>query len=99
METAAMLAIDPSCVHMHYFKPFEPKNLSEELTFDGAYNVNFKGISIPVPRHVDRWSECGWYGPDSPKEATVKWGKDMLWATADFCEDFIEAFERVIIKK
>ena len=98
-ETAAMLAIDPSCVHMHYFKPFEPKNLSEELTFDGAYNVSFKGISIPVPRHVDRWSECGWYGPDSPKEATVKWGKDMLWATADFCEDFIEAFERVIIKK
>ena len=94
-ETAAMLAIDPSCVHMHYFQPFEPKNLSEELPFDGAYNVKFRGVSIPVPRHVDRWSDCGWYGPDSPRDATVKWGKDMLWATADFCADFIEAFERV----
>lgn len=94
-ETAAMLAIDPSYVHMQYFMPFEPVNLSEELTFAGASNVKFKGISVPVPRHVARYSESGWYGPDSPREATVEWGKKMLSATADFCADFIEAFEKV----
>lgn len=94
-ETAAMLAIDPSCVHMDHFMPFEPKDLSEELTFAGSYNVSFKGISIPIPRHVDRYSDCGWYGPDSPHTATVEWGKKMLSATADFCADFIEVFDKV----
>lgn len=65
-ETAAMLAIDPSCVHMEYFMPFEPKDLSPDLTFAGSFNVNCNGVSVPVPRHVDRYSSCGWYGPDSP---------------------------------
>ena len=92
-----MLAIDPSCVHMHYFQEFEPKDLSKELTFAGASNVMFKGISVPVPRHVERFSECGWFGPDSPQTATVDWGKKMLSATADFCADFIEAFDKVSI--
>ena len=98
-ETAAMLAIDPSCVHMQYFMPFEPADLSEDLTFAGASDVSFKGIRIPVPRHVTRFSECGWFGPDSPKEATVEWGKKMLSSTADFCADFIEAFEKVELPK
>ena len=82
---------------MHYFKEFHPKDLSADLKFDGATNVSFKGISIPVPRHVDRWAEYGWYGPDSPHLATVNWGTKMLSATAEFCADFIEAFEKVEI--
>lgn len=98
-ETAAMLAIDPSCVHMQYFMPFEPADLSEDLTFAGASDVSFKGIRIPVPRHVTRFSECGWFGPDSPREATVEWGKKMLFSTADFYADFIEAFEKVELPK
>lgn len=49
-ETAAMLAIDPSCVHMEYFMPFEPKDLSPDLTFAGSFNVNCNGVSVPVPR-------------------------------------------------
>ena len=53
-ETAAMLAIDPSCVHMEYFMPFEPKDLSPDLTFAGSFNVNCNGVSVPVPRHVSR---------------------------------------------
>ena len=48
-ETAAMLAIDPSCVHMEYFMPFEPKDLSPDLTFAGSFNVNCNGVSVPVP--------------------------------------------------
>lgn len=94
-ETAAMLAIDPSCVHMEYFMPFEPKDLSPDLTFAGSFNVNCNGVSVPVPRHVDRYSSCGWYGPDSPETATKEWGEEMLKATADFCVDFIKKFERV----
>jgi len=90
-----MLAIDPSCVHMEYFMPFEPKDLSPDLTFAGSFNVNCNGVSVPVPRHVDRYSSCGWYGPDSPETATKEWGEEMLKATADFCVDFIKKFERV----
>lgn len=96
-ETAAMMAIDPSCVHLEYFMPFEPKNLSEDLTFAGAFNVKCNGISVPVPRHVDRYSACGWYGPDSPQTATKEWGEEMLSATADFCVDFIQKFDKVQI--
>ena len=90
-----MLAIDPSCVHMEYFMPFEPKDLSPDLTFAGSFNVNCNGVSVPVPRHVDRYSSCGWYGPDSPETATKEWGEEMLKATADFCVDFIKKFEHV----
>lgn len=96
-ETAAMMAIDPSYVHMEYFMPFEPMDLSPELPFDGAFNVSCNGISVPVPRHVDRYSSCGWYGPDSPKTATVEWGQEMLSATADFCIDFIRKFQKAPI--
>lgn len=96
-ETAAMLAINPDYVHMEYFKPFNPRNLSEDLVFSGSVNVSFRGISVPVPRHVERYSDCGWYGPDSPADATREWGEEMLAATADFCAGFIEKFEQVVI--
>ena len=64
-ETAAMLAIDPSCVHMKYFMPFEPKDLSPDLTFAGSFNVNCSGVPVSVPRHVDRYSSCGCTAPIS----------------------------------
>lgn len=96
-ETAAMLAVDPSCVHMEYFMPFEPKDLSEDLIFDGSFHVKCGGVSVPVPRHVDRYSRSGWYGPDSPETATKEWGEEMLSATAAFCVDFIKKFEKAPI--
>lgn len=96
-ETAAMLAVDPSCVHMEYFMPFEPKDLTEDLTFGGSFNVKCGRVSVPVPRHVDRYSQSGWYGPDSPETATKEWGEEMLSATADFCVDFIKKFEKAPI--
>ena len=96
-ETAAMLAIHPSFVHMEYFMPFAPKDLSEDLTFAGSFHVYSNGISVPVPRRVDHYSSCGWYGPDSPETATAEWGEEMLNATADFCVDFIRKFEKVRI--
>lgn len=96
-ETAAMMAVDPSCVHMKEFMPFEPRDLSCDLTFAGSFNVNCNGVTVPVPRHVDRYSDCGWYGPDSPDTATKEWGEEMLAATADFCVDFIHKFEKVRI--
>lgn len=96
-ETAAMMAVNPDFVHMEYFMPFEPKDLSADLPFSGSFNVKFKGVTVPVPRHVDRYSACGWYGPDSPETATKEWGGEMLAATADFCAEFIQAFEKAEI--
>ena len=94
-ETAAMMAINPDYVHMDYFKPFIPKDLSKDLTFVQSYNVNCNGITVPVPRHVNRYTESGWYGPDSPETATKEWGEEMLAATADFLADFIKKFAAV----
>ena len=67
-----MLAIDPSCVHMEYFMPFEPKDLSPDLTFARSFNVNCNGVSVPVPRHVDRYSSCGWDGHKGMGRRNVK---------------------------
>ncbi len=97
-ETAAMLAIDPSCVHMELFQDKAPKDLSPELPYGRGVDVLCNGVRVPVPRRVDTYAAAGWYGPDHPTKATAAWGKEMLKATADFCADFIQKFERVPLK-
>ena len=97
-ETAAMLAIDPSCVHMEYFQDPHPQDLSPELPYGRGVEVLCNGIGVPVPRKVATYASAGWYGPDHPTKATCQWGQEMLQATVDFCVDFIEKFERVPLK-
>lgn len=98
-ETSAMLAINPDYVHMNYAMEFHAKDLSEDLTFDGGGAVNCNGVKITVPRTVNAFSDAGWYGTDDIQTATVEWGREMLDATAEFCADFIQKFQKVDLKQ
>lgn len=94
-ETSAMLWINSDYVHMDYAREFAPKDLSEDLTYDGGNNVLCNGISVQVPRLVDKLAPSGWFGPDDIQTASKEWGEEMLNSTADFLADFINKFEKV----
>ena len=97
-ETSAIMAIDENLVNLSAVEPFKFLGISESLPADSLSTVKFKGISIPVPRSVDKVTAPGWYGADSPEGASVKWGKEMLETVSNFIADFIAEFEKAEIK-
>ena len=94
-ETAAMMAIWPQDVHMEDLMEFTPCDLGPGLGFVHGGTVDFEGISIPVVRSTEKFSQAGWYGKDHPKTATPEWGQEMLKATTDNFIRFIRNFEKV----
>lgn len=94
-ETAAMLAIDPKLVRKELICDNAPKDPTDELHACGLRRVEFRGISLPLPRTNRKITDNGWYGPDHPSTATVEWGTEMLKTTADFLVDFMRAFEKI----
>lgn len=94
-ETAAMMAIYPQDVHMEDLMEFTPEPLAPGLEFVHGGIVSFEGISIPVARTTDRFSQAGWYGKDHPATATPEWGREMLSATIDYFVRFIKAFQQI----
>ena len=72
-----------------------PKDPTDELHACGLRRVEFRGISLPLPRTNRKITDNGWYGPDHPSTATVEWGTEMLNTTADFLVDFMRAFEKI----
>ena len=88
-ETAAMLAIDPKLVRKDLICDNAPKDPTDELHACGLRRVEFRGISLPLPRTNRKITDNGWYGPDHPSTATVEWGTEMLNTTADFLVDFM----------
>ena len=69
-ETAAILAIDPSLVHMEDYMPLEPQDISAGLPTSGVKTVRYQGIDVTVQRHFGSVTPSGWFGPDDPKDAT-----------------------------
>ena len=67
----------------------------DELHACGLRRVEFRGISLPLPRTNRKITDNGWYGPDHPSTATVEWGTEMLNTTADFLVDYMRAFEKI----
>ena len=61
----------------------------------GLRRVEFRGISLPLPRTNRKITDNGWYGSDHPSTATVEWGTEMLNTTADFLVDYMRAFEKI----
>ena len=97
-ETAAMLAVDPKLVHFDQIRGQEIVNdINKDFPTMGFDRIEFKGIGIPAPRDVDRYTANGWIGPDDPKNATEEWGKEMLQAIANYIAEFITAFKEVKI--
>ena len=93
-----MLAVDPKLVHFDHLREKELiHDLGEAFPTTGFDKVAYKGIGIPMPRDVIRYTSNGWIGPDDPKDATESWGKEMLTAVADYIAAFIIDFDAVRI--
>jgi len=99
VETAAIMAIDPSLVDLSALREMELLGtLGDELPPHGFGTVKFKGVEIKVNRPIKSFTDNGWFGwPDHPKTATAEWGQEMLDAVADYTAEFIEAFKRAKI--
>lgn len=94
-ETAAMMAVDPKLVHPERMRGQELiHDLGEKFPTMGFDRVEYKGIGIPIPRDVVKYTSNGWIGPDDPKDATEEWGKEMLTEVADYIAAFIKDFDK-----
>lgn len=97
-ETAAILGINPALVDRNEIGGnLSFHHLSENLKTTGFRSVEFKGITVEIPRSIVNVTDNGWIGPDHPKTATEEWGKEMLKSTVDFIVDFIEEFQKVTL--
>lgn len=97
-ETSAVMAINEDWVNLNALEDYKFNGISENLPADSLSTVKFKGVSVPVPRSVDKITSPGWCGTDSPKDASVETGREILEAVADFAADFINEFEKAEIK-
>ena len=99
-ETAGVMAVDPKLIKAEYLHmPEDIRNdLGDELPYGTWTNINYKGVSIAVPRQIRDITDNGWlvhsFKGDVPTRATESWGKEMLATVADYIVDFSEKFEK-----
>ncbi len=94
-ETSANLYIDPSTVDMDAVEDMNLVNdLGDEIPTTHFCTVEYKGVSVEVPRPTSYITDNGWIGPDHPRTASAAWGEEMLNAVADWMVDFIGAFSK-----
>ena len=99
-ETAAILGIDPTLVDQSEVPgPMKLHDVSDTLKATGFTSVEYKGVTVNIPRLTPSVTHNGWIGPDHPETATVEWGQKMLQTTADYIADFLEEFKKVDIAK
>ena len=99
-ETAAILGIDPALVDQSEVPgPMRLHDVSDTLKATGFTTVEYKGVTVNIPRLTPTVTHNGWIGPDHPETATVEWGQKMLQTTADYIADFLEQFKKVDIAK
>lgn len=97
-ETSAVMAIDESFVDLDMIEETNLVEVDSRFKQKSFYDVEFKGIAMPIPRVVRRVTDNGWIGPDHPSNATVEWGKEMLDATAEFITEYINEFSSISIE-
>ena len=99
-ETAGILAVDPKLIKAEYLHlPEDIRNdLGDNLPYSAWANINYKGVSVTVPREIRDITDNGWlvhsFKGDLPTRATEEWGKEMLATVADYIADFSEEFEK-----
>ena len=93
-ETSAVLAINKDGVDFDALKQYSFTGLSEKLPVDGLGTVKFNGVSVAVPRSVDKVTDLGWYGKGDPKSASAEMGNEMLEAVSNFVAEFVKEFEK-----
>jgi creatinine amidohydrolase len=99
-ETAGILAVDPNLIKTEYLNlPEDIRNdLGDNLPYGAWTNINYKGVSVTVPRQIKDITSNGWlvhsFKGDVPTRATEEWGREMLAAVADYIADFAAEFEK-----
>lgn len=94
-ETSANLYIDPTMVDMGAIEDMGLiDDAGPEMPTTHFTTVEFKGVSVDMPRPTSHITKNGWIGPDHPREANAQWGEEMLNAVADWMVEFIEAFAK-----
>ena len=99
-ETAAVMAVDPSLIKTQYLNAPEGivNDLGDELPYGAWTSVQYKGVSVTVPRSIRDITKNGWlvhsFKGDVPARATAEWGREMLEATADYIADFGSVFAK-----
>lgn len=53
-------------------------DVSDTLKATGFTSVEYKGVTVNIPRLTPSVTHNGWIGPDHPETATVEWGQKML---------------------
>lgn len=104
-ETAGIMAVDPKLVKTEYLNlPEDIRNdLGENLPYEAWTNINYKGVSVSVPREIKDITSNGWllhsFKSDIPTRASEEWGREMLSTVADYIADFASEFESAPLSK
>ena len=94
-ETAAIMAIDPKLVDLSEIESDASiTDISPEIRGTGFTSVDFKGVTVNVPRLTPAITGNGWIGPDHPRLANAAWGSEMLETCAKYIADFTKAFRQ-----
>ena len=102
-ETAGILAVDPKLIKQQYLDlPENTRNdLGDHLPYSAWTNINYKGVSVCVPREIKDITDNGWlvhsFKGDLPTRATEAMGREMLQAVADYIADFAAVFENTTL--
>ena len=97
-ETAGVMAVDPTLIKTEYLNLPEGyrNDLGDDLPYGAWTSVEYKGVSVTIPRAVKDITDNGWlvhsFKGDVPTRATPEWGREMLNAMADYIADFGEVF-------
>lgn len=97
-ETAGVMAVDPSLIKTEYLELPEGirNDVSEELPYGAWTNVEYKGVSVTIPRAIKDITDNGWlvhsFKGDVPTRANAEWGREMLESVADYIAEFGEVF-------
>ena len=97
-ETAGVMAVDPTLIKTEYLPlPEGTRNdLGDDLPYGAWTNVQYKGVSVAIPRAIKDITNNGWlahsFKNDPPTKAAPEWGREMLEAVADYIADFGNVF-------
>lgn len=97
-ETAAIMAIEPDLIKKEYLQLQEGvrNDVSEELPYSAWTTVQYKGVSVEIPREIKDITDNGWlvhaFKHDVPTRANEQWGREMLNAVADYVAEFCNVF-------
>lgn len=104
-ETAAVMAVDPELIKEAYLH--EPEgirnDLGDALPCGAWLNVQYRGVSIGIPREIRDFTDNGWlahaFGGDVPTRANRQWGTEMLEAVADLIAGFAAEFGKTALPR